>query len=201
MEAKASRNPGAILGRPSGLRERLAALVPAKRENGNGRATINGEISPDDPTARLDGYLRDTDAVALHHLRLPNGGGELSHLVIGPAGVTVVDSRNYTSGRAKVGHGGLHVGRRNRSDLVRGVLHQVDSVESVLADTPYDDVRVEAALAWREVEGLPILHTFNAPRVVICGTRKIAHEASRPGPLSSRKVDALASYLAGELST
>src|SRR5882672_4770881 len=103
MEAKASRNPGMFVARRTGLRERLAAFVPAKRENGNG-----------------------------------NGGGELTHLVVGPAGVTVVDSRNYTSGRAKVGHGGLRVGRRNRSDLIQDVLHQVDSVESVLADTPYE---------------------------------------------------------------
>jgi hypothetical protein len=198
MEAKASRNPGLFVGRRTGLRERLAAFVPAKRENGNGAA--NGHVSPDDPTGRLDGYLSDTDAVALHHLRLPNGGGELTHLVVGPAGVTVVDSRNYTSGRAKVGHGGLRVGRRNRSDLIQDVLHQVETLQSVLADTPYEDVHVEAALAWREVEGLPILHTFNAPRVVICGTRKIAREASRPGPLTSRKVDALASYLEGELA-
>jgi hypothetical protein len=199
MEAKASRNPGVIGGRRTGLRERLSAFVPARRENGNGHAS-NGHVSPDDPTARLDEYLSDTDAVALHRLRLPNGGGELTHLVVGPAGVTVVDSRNYRSGRAKVGHGGLRVGRRNRSDLIKEVLGQVDSVESLLNDTPYEDVHVEAALAWREVEGLPILHTFNAPRVLVCGTRKIAREAARPGPLTPRKVDALASYLRGELA-
>jgi nuclease-like protein len=172
-------------------------LVPTRQANGNERAAV---LDRDDPAARLDEYLRDTATVALHDLRLPNGGGKLTHLVIGPAGITVIDSRNYRSRRAKVGRGGLRVGRRNRSDLVKNVLHQVDSVQSALAGTPYADVPVEAALAWREVEGLPILHTFNAPRVVICGTRKIAREAARPGPLSSRKVDALASYLAGELA-
>jgi hypothetical protein len=182
MEAKASRNPGVIAG-----------FVPAKRASGNGK------VRADDPAARIDEYLRDSDAVALHGLRLPNGGGKLSHLVIGPSGITVIDSRNYRSKRAKVGHGGLRVGRRNRSDLVHDVLGQVDGVQEALADTPYGDVPVEAALAWREVEGLPILHTFNAPRVMVCGTRKIAKEASRPGPLSLRKVDALASFLEGEL--
>jgi hypothetical protein len=183
MEAKASRNPGVIAG-----------FVPAKPASGNGK------VSADDPAARLDEYLRGSDAVALHHLRLPNGGGKLTHLVIGPAGITVIDSRNYSSRRAKVGHGGLRVGRRNRSDLVRNVLRQVDHVQEALADTPYSDVPVEAALAWREVEGLPILHTFNAPRVMVCGTRKIAKEASRTGSLSPRRVDALASYLEGELA-
>jgi hypothetical protein len=183
MEAKANRNPGVIAG-----------FVPAKRAGGNGK------VRADDPAARLDDYLRGTDAVALHGLRLPNGGGERSHLVVGPAGVTLIDSRNYRSKRAKVGHGGLRVGRRNRSDLVHDVLHQVGDVQEALADTPYSDVPVEAALAWREVEGLPILHTFNAPRVLVCGTRKIAREASRPGPLSPRRVDALASYLEGELA-
>jgi hypothetical protein len=166
--------------------------VPTRHANGNGHAAV---LDPDDPAARLDEYLLGSRAFALHGLRLPNGGGELSHLVIGPAGITVIDSRNYGSRRAKVGHRGLRVGRRNRSDLVKQILGQVDSVRSVLADTPFADVPVEAALAWRQVEGLPILHTFNAPRVVICGNRRIAHEAARPGPLSPHKVDVLGSYL------
>ncbi len=187
MEAKVSRNPGVIAGQRTTLRRA-------------DRKARNDRVSPDDPSVRLDEYLRGSDAVALHDLRLPNGGGELSHLVVGPAGITVVDSRNYRSKRAKVGHGGLRVGRRNRSELVRDVLGKAASVQSVLADTPYSDVPVEAALAWREVEGLPILHTFNTPRVLVCGTRKIAREAARPGPISTRKVDALASYLAGELA-
>jgi hypothetical protein len=163
--------------------------------NGNGKAPV---LDTDDPAVRLDEHMRDAKAVVLHHRRL--GDGEISHLIVGPAGVTVIDSRNYTSRRVKVGHGGLRVGRRNRSDLVRDALAQADAIQNLLADTPYENVPVEAALAWREVEGLPILHTFNAPRVLVCGTGKIAKEASRRGPLPARKVDALASYLEGELT-
>ena len=92
-------------------------LVPTRHANGNGHAAV---LDPDDPAARLDEYLLGSRAFALHGLRLPDGGGKLSHLVIGPAGITVIDSRNYGSRRAKVGHRGLRVGRRNRTDLVKG---------------------------------------------------------------------------------
>ena len=91
------------------------------------------------------------------------------------------------------------MGRRDRSELIHRVLNQGRSVRSMLADTPYADVPVEGALAWREVEGLPILHSINAPRVIICGVRKIAVEAARPGALSERRVNALAGFLDREL--
>jgi hypothetical protein len=69
----------------------------------------------------------------------------------------------------------------------------------MLADTPYAGVSVDAALAGREVEGQPILHSFSAPRVMVCGIRKISREASRPGSLSDRRVQALARHLDSEL--
>ncbi len=52
----------------------------------------------------------------------------------------------------------------------------------------------------REVEGLPTLHSFTGPRILVCGTRKIAKEAARPGHLTARKVTALTKYLDGQLS-
>jgi Nuclease-related domain len=180
-----------------GIRHKLAALLTSGARNGAGAtARRNGT---DVTELKFEEHLGPSSAVVLHHRRLPGSGGEISHLIIGPAGITVVDARNYASRRARVGRGGLRVGRRNRSDLIEAVLREAESLRSVLTGTPYSNVPVEAALAWREVEGLPILHSFNAPRVMVCGVGKIAREASRPGPLSRRRVSALASYLDGQL--
>jgi hypothetical protein len=199
MEAKASRNPETIAGAANGggLRGLVSGLVPS-RSNSH-REPANGHVDPEDPGARLDEYLSDSSARVLHDLHLPDGG-EISHLVVGPAGITVIDSRNYTSGRAKVGTGGLRVGRRNRSKLVHEVMAKAEEIENLLVGTPYEDTLVEGALAWREVEGLPTLHSFTGPRILVCGTRKIAKEAARPGHLTARKVTALTKFLDGQLT-
>jgi hypothetical protein len=204
MEAKAGHRgpafPDPLSGprKAAGLRRRLAALVSS---HGTAR---NGTSSPHVPTnevgVRLGEYLNGSGTVVLHGLHLPDGGGEISHLLVGPAGVTVVDSSNYTSGRARVGRGGLRVGRHDRSDLIHAVLEQAEEVAWLLSDTPYSRVPVQVALAWRQVEGLPILHTFKGPGIMVCSARKIAHEAARPGPLSTRRVRALAAYLQGMLA-
>ena len=179
-----------------GLRRRLAWFRPV--------SAANGAVRTRDPALgrtarRLEDHLFATGARLLHERRLPGKAGKVSHLIVASSGITLVDSRKYTSGRARVGRGGLRVGRRNRSDLVHRVRAQVDELRALLADTPYADVPIEAAIAWRDVQGLPILYTFNGPRVLICGTRKIAHEATRPGPFSLQRVDALADYLESEL--
>jgi hypothetical protein len=180
-------------GQPSGLRRRLAGVAFLGRTRNADRATRSGRR--DEPTTRLDHYLSGSTTRVIHHRTVPGESREISHLIVGPAGVTVVDSRNYGDGRARVGRGALRVGRRTRSDLVEALLLRVEDVRGLLADTPYAEVRVEAALAYRQVEGLPTLHSFQAPRIMICGTRKIAREASRPGPLKTDRVNALASYL------
>jgi hypothetical protein len=197
MEAKASRSPGALARRRSGFLGRLAAFVPRAEPDANGASNREG----DDATVRLERYLRGSKAVALHHCRLPGRRRrEISHLIVGPAGVTVVDSSHYNGRKAKLEGGKLKVGKRNRTDLVKRVLNQANAVRELLADTPYADVAVEAALAWKRVEGVPIIQYVGGPRLVVCGTRRIAGEASRPGPLPDGTVDGLASYLAGQLT-
>jgi hypothetical protein len=206
MEANASRrNTAAVAdGRSGGLRQLIAGLIPSRQASGNGQAAANGHVAKDDPRSRLEKYLRGSEAILLNDLRLPNGGGKIDHLVVGRAGITVIDSRHYTSREARVGSKGLKVGWRNRTDLLQSVAEQAWAIREVLAGGRHTDVPVEAALAWRKVEGRRILNgrsTPNTPRILVSGTRRIAREASRPGPLTSRKVAALASYLEGELAS
>ena len=171
------------------MRARLAALLQA----GQRRSTKASPERTDEPQRRLDHYLSGSPARVLHHCRLPGQKREIGHLIIGPAGITLVDSSQYGAGTARTGDGVLSVRHRRRSDLVKRLLEQMEGVRRLLADTPYSDVPLEAALACGRVDGPPKLQ--DAPRVMVCGTRRIAGEASRPGPLTRRRVTALSTYL------
>ena len=168
----------------------------------NGRAAVvNGKVTGDDAGARLEGYLRGSRTVVLHHLRLPSSPHEIDHLVVGPACVTVVDGRHYLGGKkAKFEGGRLRIGSRDRTELLVDVLRQADAVRKLLRDTPYAGLPVEAAIAVSKVGGVPTINFENGQSVIVWGTGLIAREASRPGPLSRERVGALASYLAGEPS-
>lgn len=188
MEATTAFDPTAVARPRVGLRERLAAFLPKMDEVGG------------DAGVRLERYLSGSDAVVLHRCRIPGKRGKISHVIVGPAGVTVVDSRNYNGRRAMVRSGQLLVGNRDRADLVEGVLDHAARVRDLLAETAYADVDVNAALAWGSVQGSRSVQLVDGPRVTVWGTGRIAGEAARPGPLSSREVQSLASLLAGELS-
>jgi hypothetical protein len=180
----------------AGARGKLTAgLSRRARQDSN----VEAATGVDEIGLCFDLHLEESDAVVLHHRLAPGAAGEISHLILGSAGITVIDASNYDSPRARIGRGGLRVGRRNRSKLIQRVVAQVESVRSVLAATPFADVHIDAALAWRKVEGLPVLHSFSGPRVIVCGPRKIAREALRPGSLSKARIRALAAYLEREL--
>jgi len=81
----------------------------------------------------LDGFS------VLHDRRVPGTKGNLDHIVIAPAGVFVVDAKNY-EGRIEIRNHGwflrpderLHVGRRECSALADKMGWQVTAVENVL---------------------------------------------------------------------
>ena len=153
-----------------------------------------------DPGSRLEHYLRGSGALLLRLRRLPRKLRKINHIVVGPAGITVVDSRHYRCRKARFKGGQLCIGKRDRTDLVDRVLDQAAAVRELLGGTPYAGVNVEAALALGNVRGEPVVKTWDGRSLIVWGTGRIAEEASRPGPLSADEVNGLASYLAGELS-
>jgi hypothetical protein len=159
-----------------------------------------GQPSDVDARSRLEHYLHGSDAVVLHQRRPRGKLRKINHIVVGPAGITVVDSRNYRCRKARFKGGQLCLGKRDRTDLVDRVLNQAAAVRDLLGGTPYAGVNVEAALALGNVRGEPVARTWDGRSLIVWGTGRIAEQASRPGPLSVEEVDALASYLAGELS-
>lgn len=193
MEANTSHTPAVAGGRVdgrAGLRGRVAGLVSLKQRNG-----VSNARAVDEATSRLDQYLRGSRAVVLHHRRLPGDRREISHLVVGPAGVTVIDSHGYEASPVKFDGGSVRGSKRKRANLLQPVLSQVDAVRELLTDTPYANVPIEAAMAQRKVAGARVLQGLNSPRIIVCGPRSIAAEASRKGKLTPRRVRSLAAYL------
>lgn len=108
------------------------------------RAWQQGAVGEEALGARLDGLIGDSISV-LHDRRIPRTRANIDHLVVTPGGVWVVDAKRYKDQRPELRvEGGiirprvekLMVGRRDRTRLVDGVLHQVDLVRAEVDSVP-----------------------------------------------------------------
>jgi hypothetical protein len=80
------------------------------------------------------------DVVVLNDRRVPGTRGNIDHLVVGPAGLFVVDAKRYKGSLKIRDKGGLfrtderlYVGGRDRSHLADNIGWQVQAVETLLA--------------------------------------------------------------------
>jgi hypothetical protein len=88
--------------------------------------------------ARLDEF-RDRGFGVLHDRRIPGSKANIDHLVVGPAGVFVIDAKRYTGKVERRDRGwiferdwGLYVHGRDQTKLVAGMAKQVDAVKAAL---------------------------------------------------------------------
>ncbi len=188
--------------REARLRRRFGRLAPVAGlidgPSSSERAWRRGAEGEKRTAERLARHLDGSGVVVLHDRRIPGSRANIDHLAIGPAGITVIDSKNY-KGKVRVRGGRLWVNGRNRTKLVRGVKRQCEVARAVIAPTPFADVPIEAALAWVDVDGLPFFRTLRLEGVLIDGTRKIAKRAAREGPLTPEQIAELGSLLLREL--
>jgi hypothetical protein len=85
-------------------------------------------------TARLLGPLERQGWVVLHDLAVPGSRANLDHLVIGPGGVFVIDSKQYR-GRLQLDTSGrLWHGRYPLAPTLRAVSFEADQAAQVLPD-------------------------------------------------------------------
>jgi len=113
------------------------ALLAVTYEPQSTRAWATGARGEQELAAALAGV---PDVVALHDRRVPGTRGNIDHLVVGPAGLFVVDAKRY-KGRLQIRDKGglfrtdnrLYVGGRDCSRLADNMGWQVQAVESVLA--------------------------------------------------------------------
>lgn len=110
--------------------------------------------------ARLDGIASEA-VVVLHDRRTPGTRANIDHLVVTGGGVCVIDAKHYRGRPRLVVEGGflrprvekLRVGRRNCTDLVDGVLKQVELVRTSVGEVPVAGVLCFVDADWPLIGG------------------------------------------------
>jgi hypothetical protein len=85
-------------------------------------------------TARLLGPLERHGWVVLHDLAVPGSRANIDHLVIGPAGVFVIDSKQYRGRLRLDASGRLWHGRYPLAPTLQAVEFEADQAAQILAD-------------------------------------------------------------------
>ncbi len=95
----------------------------------NGESALGKQLDP----------LRNEGIAVLHDRRIPGSKANIDHIVIAPAGVFVIDAKNYKGEVQRIDRSGLfatdyrlYVGRRDQTRLVGGMAKQVVAVRAVL---------------------------------------------------------------------
>lgn len=152
--------------------------------------------------ARLDAVASSTLRV-LHDRRIPGSRANIDHIVVCPGGVAVIDTKRYqgrpelrTSGglfRAPVER--LVVGRRDCTQLVDGVLRQVDLVRSALVSLPGGAVPVVGMLCFVEADWPLIGGSFSTRGVHVLWPRRACKLLGGRGDLTGDAIAAVYQHL------
>jgi hypothetical protein len=142
-------------------------------------------------TARLLGQLERYGWAVLHDLAVPGSRANIDHLVIGPGGVFVIDSKQYR-GRLQLDPSGrLWRGRYPLAPTLRAVSFKADRAAQVLTDA---DVVVVvpivavhgAQVPWGKVvvEGVPVVPARRLPSMLrhlpaVLGPERVAAVANQ----------------------
>jgi hypothetical protein len=136
-------------------------------------------------TARLLGPLERHGWAVLHDLAVPGSRANLDHLVIGPGGVFVIDSKQ-DRGRLQLDPTGrLWHGRYSLAPILRAVSFEADQAARVLPDPGVAVVPVVAVhgarVPWGKVviDGVPVVSAKRLPSMlrqlpVLLGPERVA---------------------------
>jgi hypothetical protein len=123
-------------------------------------------------TARLLGPLERQGWAVLHDLAIPGSRANLDHLMIGPAGVFVIDSKQYR-GRLQLDPSGrLWHGRYPLAPALRAVSFEADQAAQVLPDPGVAVVPIVAVhgaqVPWGKVvtDGVPVVAARRLPSLL-----------------------------------
>jgi hypothetical protein len=141
-------------------------------------------------TARLLSQLERHGWAILHDLAVPGSRANIDHLVIGPAGVFVIDSKQYRGRLQLDPTGRLWHGRYPLAPAVRAVSLQADQAAQVLPD-PGVVVRPIIAIHGAKVprgkvliDGIPVVPAKRLPGMLgalpmLLGPERVANLADR----------------------
>ncbi len=151
--------------------------------------------------------LGDT-IIALHDRQVPKSRANLDHVVVGPAGVYVIDAKRYkgakiavrrTGGFRSPAHTQLTVSGRDKTKLVEAMGWQVGAVRTALSTSPeFADVPIIAALCFIDAE-FPLFGNIEINNVPVRGLSGTAKLVTAAGFLDAPARERLARQLATRL--
>jgi hypothetical protein len=123
-------------------------------------------------TARLLGRLERHSWAVLHDLAVPGSRANIDHMVIGPGGVFVIDSKLY-SGKLHLAPGGsLWHGRYPVAPMLRAVRFEADQAAQLLATPGVEVVPLVAVhgaqVPWGKLvaDGVPVVSARRLPELL-----------------------------------
>jgi Nuclease-related domain len=141
-------------------------------------------------TARLLGPLERHGWAVLHDLAVPRGQANIDHLVIGPGGVFVIDSKQYRGRLRLDAVGKLWHGRHPLGPTLGAVSWEADQAAQVLPDPGMAVVPVVAVhgaqVPWGKVvtDGVPVVAARRLPSMLralpaVLGPERVADLADQ----------------------
>ena len=141
-------------------------------------------------TARLLDPLERHGWAVLHDLAVPGSRANIDHLVVGPGGVFVIDSKHYRGRLQLDGSGRLWHGRYSLAPTLRAVDYEADQAAQVLVDPDVVVVPIVAVhgaqVPWGKVvtNGVPVVAARRLPSML----------RALPAVLGPERVAALADH-------
>ncbi len=151
---------------------------------------------------RVAEVLTGRVGIEVLHDRLVPGSraANIDHVVVGPAGVFVIDAKKYKGAIGARDVGGLfrvdlrlYVNGRDRTALVDGVLHQIDVVRGVLGDQ-WAHVPVNGVLCFIGCEWGVIMRAKHVKAVTALWPAALPAHVTASGPLAAQ-VPEIATHL------
>lgn len=151
--------------------------------------------------------LGDT-VIALHDRRVPRSRANIDHVVVGPAGVYVVDAKHYKNAKVAIRRTGglfsavreqLTVAGRDKTKLATDMQWQIDAVQAALATSAeFAGVPIVAGLCFIDAE-FPWFVNVEIGGVLVKELGGTAKLVSSDGPFDAAARDRLARHLAKRL--
>ena len=131
-----------------------SALKPVPQIGPESQPTVAWKVGTEGEQRVAEVLTGVAEIEVLHDRLVPGSRANIDHIVVGPAGVFVIDAKKYTGVIEVRNVGGmfrpderLYVNGRDCSKLVDGVLGQIDVVRTALGDR-YADVPVHGVLCF-----------------------------------------------------
>lgn len=180
---------------------RLGGLILAlSDEPQSTQAWLRGAVGEEKLARRLDA-LTEQGAKVLHDRRIPGSRANIDHLVIGPAGVFVIDAKRYSGRPQRRVEGGilrprtetLLVGRRDCTKLLAGMHKQLQLVRAALQP---DDQPVHGMLCFVDADWPVFGGDFTIGGVEVLWPKKIAERVAATMLLPEAEIAAIQVRLA-----